>query len=151
MVWITLIFVLRSDGKIEYMVDFLCKALPNPVSKIGFEIGIEMAKVSKAKVFSNYFEIVVHNPEIVHKDIASYWVDEATMALLELDSLHYPFGKLPLTLVTCDPTQILQILMLSGGHLCKATFSTFCLFCILSTLICSFKLPRMSRKLLTLV
>lgn len=86
----------HSDGKIEYMMDFLCKALPNPISKNGFEIGIEMAKVAKAKVFSNY---VVHNLEIVHKDIASYCVGEASMALLELDSLHYPFGKLPLTIV----------------------------------------------------
>lgn len=81
-----------SEEKIEYMVDFLCKALPNPVFTIGFEIGIEMAKVAKAKVFTNYFEIVVHNPEIVHTDIASYWVDEAAMVLLELESLHYPFS-----------------------------------------------------------
>jgi len=85
-----------SEGNIEYMVDFLRKALPSPISKIAFEIGIEMAKVSKAKVFPNY---VVHNPEIVNKDIASYSFDEAAMVLLELDSLHYPFGKLPLTLV----------------------------------------------------
>ena len=46
------------------MVDLLYKALSNFVSKIYFEVGIEMAKVSKARVFSNYFEIVVHNPEI---------------------------------------------------------------------------------------
>lgn len=85
-----------SDGKIDYMVDFLCQALPNLVSNIDLEIVIEMAKVSKAKVFSNY---VVHNREIVHKDVASYWFDEATMVLFELDSLRYPFGKLPLTLV----------------------------------------------------
>jgi len=88
-----------NEGNIEYMVDFLCKALPNPVSKIGFEIGIEMTKVAKAKVFANYFEIIVHNPEIVHKVIASYWVDEVAMVLLELDSLHYHFFKLSLTLV----------------------------------------------------
>ena len=68
-----------SEGKIEDMVDFLYKALVNPISKIGFKVGIEMAKVSKvgfevgieiskvveARVFSNYFEIIVHNLEIV--------------------------------------------------------------------------------------
>lgn len=40
-----------SEGKIEDMVDFLYKALTNLVAKIGFEIGIEMAKVSKERVF----------------------------------------------------------------------------------------------------
>ena len=99
-----------GEGKIRYMVDFLCKALPNLVSNICFEIGIDMAKVSKAKVFANYFEIVVHNPKIVHKDIASYWVDEVTMVLLELHNivsfvielLHFPLGKLPSTLLMMD-------------------------------------------------
>lgn len=60
-----------------------------------------------AKVLGNYFEIVVHNSEIVHKDVASYWVDEVAIILLELhnkvsillDLIHYPFGKLTLTLV----------------------------------------------------
>ena len=95
------------EGNIEDMVDFLCRAFANFVSKIGFEVGIEMAKVAKARVFSNYLEIVVHNLENVHKDIVSYWVDEAAIALLELhnkvalvlDLLHYPSGKLPSTLV----------------------------------------------------
>jgi len=50
-----------SEGKIEDMVDFLCKALANLVAKIGFEIGIEMVKVTKARVFSNYFVIFVDN------------------------------------------------------------------------------------------
>ena len=60
-----------SEEKIEDTVDFFCKTLANLVSKIGFEVVIEMAKVANERVFSNYFEIVVHNPEIVHKDIAS--------------------------------------------------------------------------------
>ena len=86
------------EGKIEDMVDFLYRAFANFVAKIGFEVGIEMAKVakvgfevgnempkvSKARVFSNYLEIVVHNLDTLHKDIASYWVDEATIILLEL-------------------------------------------------------------------
>ena len=64
-----------SEEKIEDMVDFLYKALSNPVSELGFEVGIEMdkvskvsfevgiemSKVSKVRVFSNYFVIVVHN------------------------------------------------------------------------------------------
>ena len=100
---------------------FLCRAFANfvakigfevgidmaKVSKVGFEVGIEMAKVAKARVFSNYLEAVVHNLETVHKDISSYWVDETTIVLLELPhrvaiflgSLHYPSGKLPSTLV----------------------------------------------------
>ena len=109
------------EGKIEEIVDFLCRAFANFVAKIGvevgiemakvskvdFEIGIEMAKIAKARVVSNYLEVVVHNLEIVHKDIASYWVDEAAIVLLELhnkvalvlDFLHYPSGKFPSTLV----------------------------------------------------
>jgi hypothetical protein len=85
------------EGKIEDMVDFLCRAFAKfvakidfevgiemaKVSKVGFEVGIEMPKVAKARVFSNYLEIVVHNLETVHKDIASYWVDEAAIVLLE--------------------------------------------------------------------
>ena len=72
------------EGKIEDMVDFLYRAFANFVAKIGFEVGIEMPNVAKARVFSNYLEFVVHNLETVHKDIASYWVDEAAMVLLEL-------------------------------------------------------------------
>ena len=109
------------ERNIEDMVDFLCRASANFVAKIGFEVGIEMAKVSKvgfevgiemskvakARVFSNYLEIFVHNLETVHKDIASYWVDEAAIVLLELhnrvslflDSLHYSSSKFPSTLV----------------------------------------------------
>ena len=55
------------EGKIEDMVDFLYRAFAKFVVKIGFEVGIEMAKVSKvgfevgieiskvsmARVFSN--------------------------------------------------------------------------------------------------
>ena len=96
-----------SEEKNEDMVDFLCRSFANFVAKIGFEFGIEMAKVAKARVFSNYLEIFVHNLETMHKDISSYWVDEADTVLLELhnrvalllDSLHYPYGKLPSTLV----------------------------------------------------
>ena len=88
-------------------MDFLYRVFANFVAKIGFEVGIEMPKVAKARVFSNYLEIVVHNLDTVHKDIASYWVDEAAIVLLELhekvslvlDLLHYPSGKLPSTLV----------------------------------------------------
>jgi len=54
----------NSMNSIENTVDFFCKALANLVSKIGFEVGIEMAKVAKARVFANYFEFVVHNLEI---------------------------------------------------------------------------------------
>ena len=77
------------------------------VSKVGFEVAIEILKVAKARVFSNYLEIVVHNLETVHKDSASYWVDEAAIVLLVLhnkvslllDLLHYYSGKFPSTLV----------------------------------------------------
>ena len=97
----------NSEENLEDMVDLFNKALSNLVAKIGFEVGIEMAKVSKARVFANYLEIDVHNLEISHKDIASYWVDEVAIVLLELhngvslflDSIHYPSGKLPSTLV----------------------------------------------------
>jgi hypothetical protein len=109
------------EGKIEDMVDFLCRAFAKFVAKIDFEVGIEMAKVSKvgfevgieipkvakARVFSNYLEIFVHNLDTVHKDIASYWADESAIILLELHNkvslvlylLHYHSGKLPSTLV----------------------------------------------------
>ena len=53
-----------NEENIEDMVDFLCKALANLVSRIDFGVDFEMTKVSKARVFSNYFKIVVHNPEI---------------------------------------------------------------------------------------
>ena len=53
-----------SEETIEDRMDFFCKALANLVAMIGFEVRIEMSKVAKARVFSNYFEIVVHNPEI---------------------------------------------------------------------------------------
>lgn len=33
-----------SEGNINYMVDFLSRALPNPISEIGFEIGIDMSR-----------------------------------------------------------------------------------------------------------
>jgi hypothetical protein len=109
------------EGKIEDMVDLLCRAFAKFVAKIDFEVGIEMAKVSKvgfevgieipkvakARVFSNYLEIFVHNLDNVHKDIASYWADESAIVLLELHNkvalvlylLHYHSGKLPSTLV----------------------------------------------------
>jgi hypothetical protein len=59
------------EGKIEDMVDFLCRAFAKfvakidvevgiemaKVSKVGFEVGIEIPKVAKARVFSNYLEI----------------------------------------------------------------------------------------------
>ena len=70
------------EENIEDIMDFFHKVLANLVGKIGF--GFEMAKVAKARVFSNYLEIVVHNLDTVHKDIASYWVDEAAIVLLEL-------------------------------------------------------------------
>jgi len=44
-------------------MDFSDKALTNLIAKIGF--GVEMAKVSKERVCSNYFEILVCNLEIV--------------------------------------------------------------------------------------
>jgi len=50
-----------SERKIEDMVDFLCKALAKLLAKTGFEIAIEMANVAKARVFFDYFVILVHN------------------------------------------------------------------------------------------
>ena len=52
-----------SEENIEDMVDLFYKARSNLFSKIGFQVGIEMSKVSKARVFVNFFEIVVHNLE----------------------------------------------------------------------------------------
>jgi len=91
--------------QIEDMVDFLYMDFANFVAKFGVEVG--MAKVAKARVYSNYLEIIVNNLEIMHKDITSYWVDEASISLLELhnivvlllDSLHYHSSKLPSTLL----------------------------------------------------
>jgi hypothetical protein len=121
MVWVTLMMVLRIERERLriWWISFV-GPLPNllprlilrlglrwPRFKVGFEVGIEIPKVAKARVFSNYLEIFVHNLETVHKDIASYWVDEAAIVLLELHNkvtlvlylLHYHSGKLPSTLV----------------------------------------------------
>lgn len=54
------------EEKIKDMVDFHYKALSNLVTKINLEVQIEMAKVSKARVFSNYFENVLHNPKVMN-------------------------------------------------------------------------------------
>jgi len=51
-------------GDIEDIVDFSHKVLSNVISKIGF--GVEMAKVSKERVCSNYFEMDVHNLDIMN-------------------------------------------------------------------------------------
>ena len=52
------------EENIEDIVDFFGKFLANLVSKIGF--GVDMVKVSKERVCSNYFEMDVHNLEIVN-------------------------------------------------------------------------------------
>ena len=49
---------------IENIVDFSHKFFSNLVVKIGLRV--EMAKVSKERVCSNYFEMDVHNLEIVN-------------------------------------------------------------------------------------
>ena len=49
---------------IEDIVDCSHKFLGNLVTKIGF--GVEMAKVSKERVCSNYFGMDVHNLEIMN-------------------------------------------------------------------------------------
>ena len=85
-----------NEKKIEDMVDFFHKSLAKHVSKIGF--GVDMAKVAKEKVCSNYFVIFLYNHEIVNQDYASYQFDEATIVFLELhnkialvlDLFHYP-------------------------------------------------------------
>ena len=48
----------------EDIVDGSHKFLANLVAKIGF--GVEMANVAKEKVCSNYFEVDMHNLEIVN-------------------------------------------------------------------------------------
>ena len=48
----------------ENILDFSNKIFSNLVSMIGF--GVEMAKVAKERVCSNYFEMDVHNIEIVN-------------------------------------------------------------------------------------
>ena len=52
------------EKNIEDIVDFSHKVLANLVAKIGF--GVEMVKVSKERVCSNYFETDVHNLVIVN-------------------------------------------------------------------------------------
>lgn len=55
-----------SEENIEDIVGFLYKSLSNLVTKINFKVQIEMAKLSKATVFANYFEMVFHNLEIMN-------------------------------------------------------------------------------------
>ena len=52
------------EENIEDIVDGLHKFLANLVAKIGF--GVDMANVSKERVCSNYFEVHMHNLEIVN-------------------------------------------------------------------------------------
>ena len=52
------------EENIEDIMDFSHKFLSKLVSKIGF--GVEMTKVFKERVCSNYFEIDVHKLEIVN-------------------------------------------------------------------------------------
>ena len=52
------------EQNIEDIVDGSHKFFANPVAKIGF--GVEMAKVSKERVCSNYFKMDVHKIEIVN-------------------------------------------------------------------------------------
>jgi len=52
------------EENIENIVDGSHKFLSNLVSKIGF--GVEMANVAKEMVCSNYFEVDLHNLEIVN-------------------------------------------------------------------------------------
>ena len=52
------------EENIEDIVDGSHKFLANLVAKIGF--GVEMAKVTKERVCSNYFEMDVHKLEIVN-------------------------------------------------------------------------------------
>ena len=70
---VEIVAVVEVDGRdnmelgmddIEDIVDFSHKVLSNLVAKIGFGVG--MAKVSKERVCSNYFEIDVHKHEIVN-------------------------------------------------------------------------------------
>ena len=52
------------EDNIEEIVDGAHKFLTNLVSKISF--GVEMAKVAKEMVCSNYFEMDAHKHEIVN-------------------------------------------------------------------------------------
>ena len=52
------------EENMDDIVDFSHKVLANVVAKIGFVV--EMAYVSKERVCSNYFEMDVHNLEIVN-------------------------------------------------------------------------------------
>ena len=54
----------ENNEDIEDIVDGSHKFLSNLVSKISFEV--EMANVAKEKVCSNYFEVDIHNLEIVN-------------------------------------------------------------------------------------
>ena len=51
------------EGNIEDVEDFPNKDLANHVAKIGF--GVEMAKVAKERVCSNYFNMDVNKLEIM--------------------------------------------------------------------------------------
>ena len=52
------------EENIKDIVDGSHKFLANLVAKIGF--GVEMANVAKERVCSNYFEVDIHNLEIVN-------------------------------------------------------------------------------------
>ena len=52
------------EENIKDIVDFSHNFLSNFVAKIGF--GVEMANVSNERVCSNYFEVDMHNLEIVN-------------------------------------------------------------------------------------
>jgi len=52
------------EKNIEDIVDVSHKFLANLVAKIGF--GVEATNVSKERVCSNYFELDMHNLEIVN-------------------------------------------------------------------------------------
>jgi len=67
------VVVVEVDGRfkmelgmevIEDIVDLSHKFLAKLIAKINF--GVEMTKVSKERVCSNYFEMDVHNLEIVN-------------------------------------------------------------------------------------
>ena len=53
-----------TEENVEDIVDASHKFLANIVAKIGF--GVEMAKVAKERVCSNYFDMDVHKLEIVN-------------------------------------------------------------------------------------
>ena len=70
---IGVVVVVEVDGRdnmelgmedIEDIMDDSHKFLSNIVAKIGF--GVEMANVSKERVCSNYFDVDMHNLEIVN-------------------------------------------------------------------------------------